>query len=59
MSITTKQLIVLCDECWEKKYPKRKPFRVPNPPEATCDNCAKPTRSGIYVNIKPQVDAAE
>src|SRR5215471_16425579 len=40
--------VPICDECWNKHWPRRRPFRLKHPTKEVCDLCDRETRSGIY-----------
>ncbi len=40
----------LCDECWDKREPTRKPLRVL---DSQCCQCGTQHKSGIFVRADP------
>lgn len=52
-------LMCICDSCWKRLKGDRAPYRVPHPEQTSCGECGARTRSGIYIALRPDIDAAE
>ena len=44
----------ICEECWEKKNPERKPVQFKKASKETCCFCGEAHKSGIYVRHDPR-----
>jgi hypothetical protein len=43
----------ICEDCWFRLNPGRKPVRLKEPGAEKCVECGSDTTSGIYVRIDP------
>ena len=45
----------ICEECYQKRRPGWRPYRLKKPDEEICCDCGKKTKSGIYYRENPNL----